>query len=217
MDRRQLVAYGLAAAIGAGFWFVMNLDPVWWLAWCLPGLLFALVLRTEGWTSRAVVAIAALIGASSNFSYYTSVMPPPPALLIVLLQTLMWVFIYGAARRIVKSWNAGWTVLALPILPVAFDTLLAHFTPDGNFGSLAYTQADALPVAQVASLFGVGGILFLLMLANSALGMALGVALGGAHRLRGGGVAFGITTAVVAGAVAFGAWRLGQASGGTQV
>ena len=41
-----------ALAIGGGLWFVMNLDPVWWLAWILPGLLFALALRTEGWTSR---------------------------------------------------------------------------------------------------------------------------------------------------------------------
>ena len=63
----------------------------------------------------------------------------------------MWVLILGAARRIVKAYEAGWTVLALPVVGVAVDTLLAHLTPDGNFGSLAYTQAEVLPIAQLAS------------------------------------------------------------------
>jgi apolipoprotein N-acyltransferase len=212
MERRSVGYLVMAAAIGAGFWFVMNLEPVWWLAWLLPGLLFALVLRTDGWTSRGVVAIAAFIGAASNFGYFTTVMPPAPAVLILLLQTLMWVFIFGAARRIVRSFEAGWTVLALPVLAVAVDTLLAHFTPDGNFGSLAYTQADALAVAQIASVFGMGGILFVLMLANSALGMLIS-----ARHLRGVGTAAGISAAVIAVAVGFGAWRLEQDIAGTPV
>ena len=66
---------------------------------------------------------------------------------------------------------------------VAADTLLAHFTPDGNWGSLAYTQADVLPVAQMASVFGVGGMLFVVMLFNSAL--ALAIHRGGASARRG--------------------------------
>ena len=213
MERNRLVYFAMAAAIGAGFWFVMNLEPVWWLAWLLPGLLYALVLRTEGWTSRGIVAIAALIGAASNLGYFRTVMPLPPAVLVVVLQTLMWVLIYGASRRIVKRYDAGWTIVALPVLAVAVDTLLANFTPDGNFGSLAYTQADALPVAQVASLFGMGGILFLVMLGNSAVGFALS----DARKLRGAGVAFGVTLVVIAASVGFGAWRLGQGVGGQPV
>jgi apolipoprotein N-acyltransferase len=213
MQRNRLVYLAIAAAIGAGFWFVMNMEPVWWLAWLLPGLLYALALRTEGWTSRGIVAIAASIGAASNFGYFRTVMPLPPVILILVLQTLMWMFIYGASRRVVRRFRAGWTVLALPVIAVAIDTLLANFTPDGNFGSLAYTQADALAVAQIASLFGTGGILFLVMLANSALGFLLS----DARHLRGAGAAFGATAAVIALAVGFGAWRLGQGGGGQPV
>jgi len=213
MKRNELVYFLLAAAIGAGFWFVMNLEPVWWLAWLLPGLLYALVLRTEGWTSRGIVAIAALIGAASNFSYFRMVMPLPPAVLILVLQTLMWVFIFGASRRVVQRFKSGWTVLALPVIAVAVDTLLANLTPDGNFGSLAYTQADALAVVQIASLSGMGGILFLLMLGNSALAFALS----DTRRLRGASAAFGMSAMVIAMAVGFGAWRLGQGGGGEPV
>ena len=112
--------------------------------------------------------------------------------------------LFGAARRIVKTWEAAWTVLALPVVSVALDTLLAHFTPDGNFGSLAYTQMQVLPVAQFAALFGVGGILFLLMLANSALAFAIHYGL----KLRGAPVVYGGTLLVIVLVMGYGTWRL---------
>lgn len=204
---------GAAIVIGVGLAFVFNLEPIWWLAWVLPGLLFALALRTEGWASRGLVALAVLIGVASNFPYLRSVMPLVPAVIVTLLLALLWVFIIGSAKRIVQAWQSGWTVLALPVIAVATDTLLAHFTPDGNFFSLAYSQAGVLPVAQLASLFGVGGILFVVMLVNSALALALtrGMVMPGAAR------AYVSTLLVVALAVAFGWWRLTGAPGGQSV
>jgi apolipoprotein N-acyltransferase len=214
MTQRELVHLGVALLIGGALWFVVNLDPFWPLAWFVPGLLFALALQSQGWTSRGLVAVAALVGAASNYRYLLSVMPLPAAMLVLLLQTLLWVFIYGSARRIVKAWESGWTVLALPVIAVAMDTLLAQFTPDGNWGSLAYTQAEVLPIAQVASVFGVGGVLFLLMLGNSAVGLAL---VYGA-RLRGGARACAAVLAAIALALGFGWWRLqGADAKGTPV
>src|ERR1043165_9523088 len=110
MNRSELVYVVAALLIGGALWFVVNLDPVWELAWFVPGLLFVLALKTEGWTSRGLVAIAALVGAASNYRYFLSVMPMWPALLDLLLQTLLWVAIYGGARRIVKAYESAWTV-----------------------------------------------------------------------------------------------------------
>ena len=213
MDRRQLLFIFAALVIGGGLYLVLSLDPVWWLAWILPGLLFAVALHTDGWMSRGLVTFAALIGASSNLVYLLKVMPLAPTMIILLLMTLMWVFIIGAARRIVKTWEAPWTVLALPVVAVAVDTLLARFAPDGNFGSLAYTQAEVLPVAQFASLFGLGGILFVLMLVNSALALLL------TYRLRWprARVMYGAVLFSVALLVAFGAWRLQTERPGTAI
>jgi apolipoprotein N-acyltransferase len=213
MNRKELLFVPAALAIGGGLWFVMNLNPIWWLAWILPGLLFAIALRTEAWTARGLVALAALIGASSNLVYYLKVMPLMAVMIVLLLQTLVWVLIFEAARRIVKGWEAAWTVLALPVVSVAVDTLLARFTPDGNFGSLAYTQAEMLPVAQFAALFGTGGILFLLMLANSALAFALtyGVKMRAATEMYAG------TVLLIALAAGFGVWRLQGESDGPPV
>ncbi|HET9862722.1 MAG TPA: nitrilase-related carbon-nitrogen hydrolase [Steroidobacteraceae bacterium] len=210
MRRQEILMILAALALGGALWLVFNLHPVWWLAWIVPGLVFAVALSTEGWTSRGLVAIAALIGAASNYRYLLSVMPLPAAMLALLLQTLMWVLILGIARRIVKSFESAWTVLALPVVAVAVDTLLAYFTPDGNWGSLAYTQAGMLPIAQLAAIFGVGGVLFLLMLGNSALALALVYR----RRLPGALPMYGVTLAAIALTWAFGAWRVAHAAPG---
>jgi apolipoprotein N-acyltransferase len=107
-------------------------------------------------------------------------------------------------RRVVKAFDSGWTVLAYPVIWVAVDTLLAHFTPDGNWGSLAYTQSDVLPIAQLASVFGVGGVLFVLMLVNSAI--ALGLYRG--VRMPGALPAYTVAVALFVATAGFGWWRL---------
>ena len=52
-----------------------------------------------------------------------------------------------------RRWSRGWTALAYPVLWVAVDTLLATWFPEGNFGSLAYTQADVL-ARENSNIFG---------------------------------------------------------------
>ena len=202
--KKTLAGLGGAILIGIALRFVCNLEPVWWLAWVVPGLLLALSLRFDGWSARGFIVLAAAIGVSVNFSYLRAVMPLPPVLIILTLQTLAWLLIIGGSRRIVLAFRSGWTVLALPVIAVALDTALAHFTPDGNFGSLAYTQADLLPIAQLASVAGVGGILFVLMTLNSALALALHFRFG----LAGAKLAYSAAVALFVGTAAFGAWRL---------
>jgi apolipoprotein N-acyltransferase len=204
MKNNPWVNLAAAIVIGIGLRFVVNLEPVWWLAWFAPGLLLALALRTEGWTARGLVALAALIGVTSTTPYFLKVMPPVPMVIVTLLQTLLWVFVVGTTRRVVKAFDSGWTVLAYPVIWVATDTLLAHFTPDGNWGSLAYTQADVLPVAQLAAVFGAGGVLFVLMLVNSALALALHRGL----RMPGALPAYSAAVAVTVATSLFGWWRL---------
>jgi apolipoprotein N-acyltransferase len=204
MKKHQALHIAAAVLIGWGLRFVVNLEPLWWLAWILPGLLLVLALRTDNWTARGLVALAALIGVSVNAPFFLKVMPPVAVILITLLQALLWMFTIGTASRVIKAFDSGWTVLALPVIWVAADTLLAHFTPDGNWGSLAYTQADVLPVAQTASVFGVGGVLFVVLLFNSALALAI-------HRgvqLRGAIPVYAAVAVVVLATAGAGWWRL---------
>jgi len=210
MSKQTWVLVAAAVVVGVALRFVVNLEPVWWLAWFAPGLLLAVALRAEGWTSRGLVALAALIGLTSNVPYYLKVMPLPAVIIVTVLQVLLWMLVVGTTRRVVKAFDSGWTVLAYPAIWVAVDTLLAHFTPDGNWGSLAYTQADVLPVAQLASVLGVGGVLFVLMLVNSAVALAVHRGL----RMPGALPAYSIAVIVFAATACFGWWRLQAAETG---
>jgi apolipoprotein N-acyltransferase len=210
---KSLIGVGAAVLIGIALRFVLNLDPVWWLAWFVPGLLLALSLRFEGWSARGLVLLAAAIGVTANFTYFRSVMPLAAVVAVMGLQSLLWLLTIGLARRIVLRFRAGWTVLALPVIAVAVDTALANFTPDGNWGSVGYTQAEMLPIAQIASVFGVGGIVFLLMLFNSALALAIHFRL----ELPGAKAAYAVVTAVFVAAAGYGAWRLQSPVTGREV
>lgn len=182
----------------------VGLEPVWWAAWVAPALLLGLAFRTPAGAVRWLVALAALVGVSTNFPYYQLVMPWPAAVAVVLAQTLLWTFLVTTTRRLVVRYQAGWTVFVYPVLWVMLDTLMATLLPDGNWGSLAYSQADQLPLLQLTSLFGVAGLLFLVTLVPAALAVA---ATYGRH-LRGAAIAYAITALLLVAAPGFGLWRL---------
>jgi apolipoprotein N-acyltransferase len=193
--------------------FVVGLEPVWWLAWIAPAPLLMLAFRTSATCAACLTALAALIGASTNFHYYSSVMPLPLSLLAMLGQVLLWVFVVSSSRRIVLKYQAWWTVFAYPLFWVMVDTLMAALLPDGNWASLAYSQAQRLPLMQVTSLFGIAGVLFLLALIPSAL--ALGLMFG--SRLQRPAWAYAPPLILLAAALVYGQARLQQGGGGADV
>jgi len=162
-----------AILIGIVLRFAFALHPVGWLVWFAPMPLLVLAFRSSARQTAGLTALAALIGLSANFHYFRLMMPLYAAAWAMAGQTLLWVFIVGATRRVVLRYQSWWTVFAYPVLWAAVDTLAAHLLPDGNWGSLAYSQGDYLPVLQITSLFGVAGLVFLLALVPSALSLAV--------------------------------------------
>jgi apolipoprotein N-acyltransferase len=131
-------------------------------------------------------------------------MPLPTVLAAIAAQTWLWAFLIMATRRIVLRHQAWWAVFVFPVLFVAADTLMAALLPDGNWSSLAYSQADQLPILQITSLFGISGLLFLIALVPSAL--ALAIAFG--RSLRRGWIAYALTALLLASAIIYGCLRL---------
>jgi apolipoprotein N-acyltransferase len=183
---------------------VMGLQPIWWLAWIAPVPLLVLAFRPGWWEALGTVLVASLVGSSATFHYRQQVFPLPTVLVATVLQGLTWTFVAMQARRLVFRYRSAWTVLVYPVLWVAVDTLVAALRQSGNESSLAYTQVQCLPILQVTSLLGIGGLLFLLTLVPSALALAL--ALG--RRLSRAGLAYGGTFLLLAAAIAFGLVRL---------
>jgi apolipoprotein N-acyltransferase len=116
--------------------------------------------------------LAGLIAASANQHYLSTVMPLPVALLVMVLLALTWVLVVCQARRVMSATSSPWAVLAYPLLWCALDTLLAHLHPDGNWSSLAYSQASFAPALQIVSLLGAAGLVFVLSLVPATLAFA---------------------------------------------
>jgi apolipoprotein N-acyltransferase len=211
--RAALARIAAAAAIGVLLRFVVGLTPVWWLAWLAPTLLLVLALRAPAGEVGWLVTLAVLVGLGAEFPYLRLVMPLPAVLLVIALQALLWRAIVLATRRLVLGYRSGWTVLAYPLLWVGADSLLAALLPDGNWGSLAYSQADRLPLMQVAAVAGVPGVLFVLTLLPSAV--ALATVFG--RSLARPWIAYAGAPLVLAAALGYGEARLAAAPEGTPV
>jgi apolipoprotein N-acyltransferase len=74
----------------------------------------------------------------------------------------------AAARRLAP----GLAIFAFPAAWVSYEFLSSLVSPHGTASSLAYTQAEVLPVVQVASVTGIWGITFLVTLVPAALAVA---------------------------------------------
>jgi apolipoprotein N-acyltransferase len=159
------LAGGLALRLGFG------LHPVWWLAWLAPAPVLAAALRSGPRTAFGLMLLAGLLANSANFHYFALLMPLALAAWVTLLVALLWVLVLGLTRKIMLSTASPWSVLAYPLLWCAADTLLAHFHPDGNWSSLAYSQAEVTAAVQILALTGVVGLVFVMSLVPAVLAL----------------------------------------------
>ena len=205
-SRLGQIGLKIIAAIAAGFLLrsAVSLRPDWWAAWLAPALLLVLAIRFPMRDARWMVPLAAVIAATADFHFFNLVMPLSGVLAAIIEESVLWTLLVFATRRVVLRYRAWWTVFVYPVLWVAADTLMAALLPDGNWGSLAYSQGDKLPVIQIASLFGTGGVLFLLSLVPASI--ALAIALG--NKLRRGWLAYSITAFLLASSLLYGFIRL---------
>lgn len=211
---RAFVVRALAAvAIGLLLRMIVGLTPVWWLAWTAPAALLVLAFKSDGAQARWWVTLAALIGTSANFQYFCLVVPAYIAVLFTVGQALLWGRVVRTTRALVLRFPRWWVALVFPALWVSVDTLLAALLPDGDWASLAYSQADVLPVLQITSVLGVSGLLFVLALVPSTL--ALGITYG--RTLQNGWIAYAGTALLVAATVSFGELRLREPVRGESV
>ena len=208
ISRSRFILFEIALAVTAGVLlrFVVDLRPLWWLVWLAPAPLLLIAIQFRPRDARWMVPLAALIGTSCNFHYFRLVMPLPFVILAIASQALLWHFLIFASRRIIVRYRAWWTVFAYPVFWVAADTLMAALLPDGNWGSLAYSQADRLPILQIAALFGTAGLLFLITLVPSVLAVAIAYG----RSLRHGWIAYTLTAVLLASTLIFGYARLQQ-------
>jgi len=159
---------------GLCFYFGFSLNGnMGWMIWIAPVPVLYYSLEVKPGQAFLIAFIAYLIGKLSWLSYLLAVLPVPLAILYTLLIPLIFAAIVVAARKIVRIARHDFSVLAFPVLFTAYEYLLFILSPDGTATSIAYTQANYLPVIQLASLTGILGISFLLSFFASSVALAL--------------------------------------------
>ncbi len=196
----------LAASVVSGvlFYFTLGLTPWWPAAWLAPIPLLLAAFHSSPREARLLAWLAAAIGLSSILIYYLKVIGPVATLVLLLLQMLAWSFFLGRTRAAVLASRSWHVVFVYPLLLAAIDTLVSFFSPHGTWGSFAYTQMDALPVIQIASVLGAPSVAFLVGLFASTV--AVGLYRGA--RIDRPWLAYGVPVLLIAAGLGYGAARL---------
>lgn len=162
-----------AAAMAAGLlWFGTGLTPVPALTWLAPLPVFAIAARTHGWAA-ACTATAAWLAASLNmWTYFHEDLQMPAIVVVAFLSVQAAIFALTVVvfRSTLRRRYPALAVVGAAATWAAGEFLVSLVSPGGAFSSLAYTQAELLPVVQLASATGVWGISFVLMAVPAAVG-----------------------------------------------
>lgn len=176
LESRRLALGVLATVVsGSAWWCGTGLAPSHWMTWWAPLPLLLLAPRVRWQAAMAAAFCAGACAGASSWHYLHDVIKLP---LPVCLATLVMPGIGFALCVLLfrKLWLDGRIIaatLATPALWGSLDYLGSLGSPHGTYGSLAYTQMDALPVIQIAALTGLWGVAFLMLLLPSALAIAL--------------------------------------------
>ncbi|GAB4588474.1 apolipoprotein N-acyltransferase [Nocardia sp. IFM 10818] len=196
-----------AVLLSAALWhFGTGLHPLPGLAFLAPLPVLLLALRVNGATAFLAGLLAWLGGQAQMWSYFTVTLAQPAAFTAALLGGSALVFgALAALLRVLLLWDRP--VLAALVVPAGWVTLeyvLSLVGSTGAWWSIAYTQAEVLPLIQTAAVTGVWGLTFLILLVPAAIAAVTAPATTRAQRIRVGG---GLGVVLVA-VTAFGVWRL---------
>lgn len=183
----------VCALISAALFFVSAGTLGWWWAmWLAPVPLLYLAFggRPIGVVAGASLAAYAAGQATLAVAYHSFVPVPLLASTIAVL-ALRFTFALLLALFAVRRLPAFLAVFAFPSALTAFEFASAQLSPNGSFGSIAYSQVGAPWLIQSAAYFGPWSITFLVGLAASLAGLAL------ARGRSAAGIAAGALAAIV--------------------
>jgi apolipoprotein N-acyltransferase len=145
--------------------FGTGLHPVWWLTWLAPLPILFLARRADRGTAFAAGTLVWLGGQAQMWPYFTRTLEMPPALAAALIAGPALCYGLGVLifRTLLVRGRPLLAAAAVPAVWVTTEYAMNIAGPHGAWWSLAYTQADFLPLLQTASVTGVWGITFLLL------------------------------------------------------
>ncbi len=170
--RRSFLLTGLLTGLSAVLLaFGTGLTPSWWCAWIAALPVLAVAARSRARTAFAAGTVAWLGGQTSMWGYYgdTLELPPPLVATLIVGTSVLFGLALAAFAAIAGQARPVLATLAFCSSWVAVEFAVSLTMPHGAWWSMAYSQADALPVLQIVSLTGPWGVTFLLLGTQAAL------------------------------------------------
>jgi apolipoprotein N-acyltransferase len=175
MGQKRGTGFFEAAAVvtsATAYFFGTGLNGFAPLVWIAPVPILLLAFRSSARRSAALAFLAYALGALNIVSYVLRVAPPVAAVAAVVLPALAFALAVLAQRYVVQRWKHWVCTLVFPAAWTSYEFLLSLGSPDGTALNLAYSQADVLPLLQLAALTGIWGISFVITLLPSGLAVA---------------------------------------------
>jgi apolipoprotein N-acyltransferase len=160
--KRMLSATVLSALF---FFYSTGFYDCWLLTWLapLPVCLYALQARTKA--TLVASFLASFAGAMNTWGY----LPFPIFFLTITINAFAFSASILLFRNTVLSGKPANAPLLFASSYTAYEFIRTLFSSYGTFESMAYTQTLNLPILQLASITGIWGITFLLMLFPASL------------------------------------------------
>lgn len=207
LDRFALPAWLATTALAAlGWWFGSGVHPLWWLTWLAPLPVLWLAPRVRARWAALAAFVAYAVGGFDQWDYLHGYIALPMATIIyaIGMPALVFALCVLLFRRLLLRGHALAATLALPVVWVAVEYISSLTSPHGTFGSIGYTQMDALPVIQVAAITGIWGIGFLVLLLPTAIAVQTVAEAPKRSRMS----AAAMTALLIVAAIGYGSWRL---------
>lgn len=213
-DRRATAAAAIAATAlcALAWWHATALQPLWWAAWLAPLPLLLVAVRLRPVPAALATFSAFALGGLNQWGYLHEVIRLPLAttLAAVALPALAMVPVVLLFRALARGGRPLAAAMAVPALATGLSWIAARQSPHGTFGHPAYSQMEALPVLQLASIAGLWIVGFLVWSGASVAAAALAAHAPARTRLR----VLAAGALAIALALGFGAWRLQQEPSG---
>lgn len=169
MELRSKALYaGLVVLSAALFWFGTGLHPIWLLTWVAPVPVLAATVKLPARPAQWLCFTAYSLGGLNELSYYSHAVP-----LLMVLAILGPAALFGwfavRWRRHILSGKVLFANATFAASWVGYEFLSQLISPHSSYASIGYTQADCLPILQLASVTGILGVTFLTMLVSASL------------------------------------------------
>ena len=196
----------LAAVLsGIMFYLAQGFDPVWAAGWLAPvPLLWLAYGKTNLWQVLLASAAAVLAGAGYFLqSPYLHLIPPLVIGSAIAVDIVLFCVAIWFARFMQRRASPFITLFAFPACVTAFEFLMQLRSPNGTYGSIAYSTMAVPVLIQSASLFGMYAVTFVMSVFANTVAMAL-------RFTRDTAAAIGLGAAIFAANLVFGIVRLAQ-------